>query len=234
MLGLLAARGRRPRRPRLLPGALRERLPARPGAYDARCSTPSRQPRPRSHTPRRRPASRSSTARRPAPGGAREHRRPRRRDGEREAYAKTHMDAKERRVFTPGESFVIAGDRLGLACCYDLAFPEPSRMLALQGARVLLVPMAWEVAAELRARERRGGAGGRERRLPGLRQPVRRRRAVPLPRREPGRRPARRAVVLLAEPTAWRSPTSTSAWSTGSATARTRGPIRCSTTAAPI
>jgi len=67
-------------------------------------------------------------------------------DGEREVYAKTHMDVKEREVFAPGETFVTAGDGLGLACCYDLAFPEPTRMLALQGARVLLVPMAWEVA----------------------------------------------------------------------------------------
>ena len=67
-------------------------------------------------------------------------------DGERAVYAKTHMDVKEREVFAPGESFVTAGDGLGLACCYDLAFPEATRMLALQGARVLLVPMAWGVA----------------------------------------------------------------------------------------
>jgi omega-amidase len=68
-------------------------------------------------------------------------------DGRRVEYRKTHMDVKERRVFTPGTSFVAAGDgSLGLACCYDLAFPEPSRILAVQGARVLLVPMAWEVA----------------------------------------------------------------------------------------
>jgi predicted amidohydrolase len=67
-------------------------------------------------------------------------------DGERTVYVKTHMDVKERQVFTPGETFVTAADGLGLACCYDLAFPEPTRMLALQGARVLLVPMAWEVA----------------------------------------------------------------------------------------
>ena len=67
-------------------------------------------------------------------------------DGSRDVYDKTHMDVKERVVFAPGSSFVTAGEGLGLACCYDLAFPEPTRMLALQGARVLLVPMAWEVA----------------------------------------------------------------------------------------
>jgi predicted amidohydrolase len=65
--------------------------------------------------------------------------------GDRLVYAKTHMDVTERQVFTRGESFAIADGSLGLACCYDLAFPEPSRILTLQGARVLLVPMAWEV-----------------------------------------------------------------------------------------
>jgi predicted amidohydrolase len=68
------------------------------------------------------------------------------RDGRRTDYEKTHMDVLERRVFAPGAAFVSAGGgTYGLACCYDLAFPEPARMLALQGARVLLVPMAWEV-----------------------------------------------------------------------------------------
>jgi predicted amidohydrolase len=60
-------------------------------------------------------------------------------------YAKTHMDVKEREVFARGDSFVVADGSFGLACCYDLAFPEPSRILALRGARILLVPMAWEV-----------------------------------------------------------------------------------------
>lgn len=67
-------------------------------------------------------------------------------DGRRTDYDKTHMDVLERQVFAPGSSLVTAGGgTYGLACCYDLAFPEPARMLALQGARVLLVPMAWEV-----------------------------------------------------------------------------------------
>jgi 5-aminopentanamidase len=65
--------------------------------------------------------------------------------GGRLVYAKTHMDVKERQVFTRGDSFAVAEGSLGLACCYDLAFPEPSRILTLQGARVLLAPMAWEV-----------------------------------------------------------------------------------------
>jgi predicted amidohydrolase len=65
-------------------------------------------------------------------------------DGDRVLYAKTHMDELERRVFVPGDEFVIVGE-LGLACCYDLAFPEMTRSLTLRGARVLVAPMAWEV-----------------------------------------------------------------------------------------
>jgi predicted amidohydrolase len=61
-------------------------------------------------------------------------------------YAKTHMDVKERRVFRPGDAFPADPDGvLGLACCYDLAFPEAIRAVSLAGARVVLVPMAWEV-----------------------------------------------------------------------------------------
>jgi predicted amidohydrolase len=55
------------------------------------------------------------------------------------------MDEKEQQVFARGESFVVVDGKLGLACCYDLAFPEPSRILSLRGARVVLAPMAWEV-----------------------------------------------------------------------------------------
>jgi predicted amidohydrolase len=66
--------------------------------------------------------------------------------GLRLVYAKTHMDVKERRVFARGDAFVVDdGSGVGLACCYDLAFPEAPRLLGLRGARVLVVPMAWEV-----------------------------------------------------------------------------------------
>jgi predicted amidohydrolase len=65
--------------------------------------------------------------------------------GDRLVYGKTHMVAKERRVFTPGSAFVVDERGIGLACCYDLAFPEAMRVLGLRGARLLIVPMAWEV-----------------------------------------------------------------------------------------
>ena len=65
--------------------------------------------------------------------------------GRRLVYAKTHMVAKELRVFAAGGEFMSDERGLGLACCYDLAFPEAMRVVTLRGARVLLVPMAWEV-----------------------------------------------------------------------------------------
>jgi predicted amidohydrolase len=66
-------------------------------------------------------------------------------NGGRLVYAKTHMVARERGVFVPGSEFVVDERGIGLACCYDLAFPEAGRILVLRGARLLLAPMAWEV-----------------------------------------------------------------------------------------
>jgi predicted amidohydrolase len=65
-------------------------------------------------------------------------------DGSRLVYAKTHLDAVERAVFERGDSFVVERRGIGVACCYDLAFPEPARAVNLLGARLLVVPMAWE------------------------------------------------------------------------------------------
>jgi len=47
----------------------------------------------------------------------------------------------------PGEEIVLSdlagGGRLGMTICYDLRFPELSRILAVRGARVLVVPAAF-------------------------------------------------------------------------------------------
>lgn len=66
------------------------------------------------------------------------------RDGRVEAYRKTHLTPFER------DRGLCAGDvlqsidtdcgMLGLLICYDAEFPEAARRLALQGARLLLVP----------------------------------------------------------------------------------------------
>ena len=66
----------------------------------------------------------------------------------------------------PGEDIVVSasagGVELGLTICYDVRFPELYRILALRGARVMLVPAAftlsttrehWEVLLRARAIE---------------------------------------------------------------------------------
>jgi predicted amidohydrolase len=88
-------------------------------------------------------------------------------------YRKVHMfdvDAggvayRESEHEQPGEEIVAApvgGLIAGLSVCYDLRFPELFRILALRGARVLLVPSAftaatgrdhWEVLLRARAIE---------------------------------------------------------------------------------
>jgi predicted amidohydrolase len=66
-------------------------------------------------------------------------------DGRRLDYFKTHLVAAEQPLFAAGDEFVVDGRGIGLACCYDLAFPEAVRVIAMRGTRVLLAPMAWEV-----------------------------------------------------------------------------------------
>jgi predicted amidohydrolase len=62
-------------------------------------------------------------------------------------YRKTHLFGDvDRAQFSPGPQapavFAWRGWRLGLLVCYDIEFPEPARMLALQGADAVLVPTA--------------------------------------------------------------------------------------------
>lgn len=89
-------------------------------------------------------------------------------------YSKIHMfdvvldgDAKymESATVTPGDEIVtvdINGMSVGLAICYDLRFPELFRILALRGARTIVLPAAftmttgkdhWEVLIRARAIE---------------------------------------------------------------------------------
>jgi predicted amidohydrolase len=96
-------------------------------------------------------------------------------DGEQQAvYRKIHMFDVEvgGRVYTesahraPGDEIVVTqaanGAELGMSICYDLRFPELYRILAVRGARILLVPAAftlattrehWEVLLRARAIE---------------------------------------------------------------------------------
>jgi predicted amidohydrolase len=77
---------------------------------------------------------------------------------DRAVYRKIHMfdvtvDGQvydESRHERPGDEIVTSrsagGVELGLSVCYDLRFPELYRILALRGARVLLVPAAFTLA----------------------------------------------------------------------------------------
>ncbi|MEV3871766.1 carbon-nitrogen hydrolase family protein [Streptomyces sp. NPDC049906] len=66
-------------------------------------------------------------------------------------YRKVHLyDAfsfTESRTISPGdgrlETFRVKGFHIGLVNCYDLRFPEISRLLAERGAEVLLAPASW-------------------------------------------------------------------------------------------
>lgn len=62
-------------------------------------------------------------------------------------YRKTHLFGDtDRAQFTQGDRppnvFTWRGWRLGLLICYDVEFPEATRLLALQGADAALVPTA--------------------------------------------------------------------------------------------
>lgn len=66
-------------------------------------------------------------------------------------YQKMHLTPLEKHLFTPGKRLATVETdlgRFGLLVCWDMAFPELSRLLAMQGADVLLAPSAWEVPHE--------------------------------------------------------------------------------------
>ncbi|MBP1999600.1 putative amidohydrolase [Paenibacillus shirakamiensis] len=71
------------------------------------------------------------------------------RDGELTAeYSKIHLFRlmEEEKHLTSGDeivTFPIEGAMGGASICYDIRFPELSRTLALQGAKVLFVPAEW-------------------------------------------------------------------------------------------
>jgi deaminated glutathione amidase len=80
-------------------------------------------------------------------------------DGELKAsYRKIHMfdvevggrSYRESELEEPGEEIVLSQTReglgLGLSVCYDLRFPELYRILAIEGAQLLVVPAAFTLA----------------------------------------------------------------------------------------
>lgn len=62
-------------------------------------------------------------------------------------YRKIHITSLEKGIFTPGNEIVSIKTELGhigLMICWDLAFPEVARTLAVRGADLILNPSAWE------------------------------------------------------------------------------------------
>jgi 5-aminopentanamidase len=66
-------------------------------------------------------------------------------------YRKTHLWDGEKRIFAAGTEAPTVIDtpagRMGVLVCYDLEFPEMTRLLALHGADVVLVPANWPLVA---------------------------------------------------------------------------------------
>ncbi|WP_126425418.1 nitrilase-related carbon-nitrogen hydrolase [Brevibacillus marinus] len=69
-------------------------------------------------------------------------------------YRKSFLWGKEKEIFVPGEKkyelFHTSLGPIGVLICYDIEFPEPSRLLTLQGAQLIVVPSVWSKQAEPR------------------------------------------------------------------------------------
>ena len=64
-------------------------------------------------------------------------------------YRKVHLFAKEKDYFKAGDTYPVFDTslgNLGIMICWDTAFPEVARSLALKGADLLIVPTNWEKA----------------------------------------------------------------------------------------
>jgi predicted amidohydrolase len=71
-------------------------------------------------------------------------------DGVHSVYRKCHLPLDEHRLTTTGDqlaAFDTPVGRLGMLICYDKAFAEASRTLALDGAQVLCILSAWPASA---------------------------------------------------------------------------------------
>ena len=65
-------------------------------------------------------------------------------------HRKVHMPLREGRLTTPGDRLAAVDTpvgRIGMLICYDKAFPEASRTLALDGAEIICFLSAWPASA---------------------------------------------------------------------------------------
>ncbi len=67
--------------------------------------------------------------------------------GLRAVYRKVHLWNREKELFTPGDALPpvveTSHGRIGVMICFDLEFPEWTRIAALAGADLLAVPTNW-------------------------------------------------------------------------------------------
>ena len=68
-------------------------------------------------------------------------------------YRKTHLPYLGADRFTdhgnkPYQTYTTPVGNIGLNICFDLRFPEPSRVMALKGAEVIVLPTNWPEGAE--------------------------------------------------------------------------------------
>lgn len=67
---------------------------------------------------------------------------------------KSLLWGRERYIFTPGSIeypvFDIKVGKVGILLCYEMEFPETSRLLTLQGAEIIVCPAVWSMAASRR------------------------------------------------------------------------------------
>jgi predicted amidohydrolase len=65
-------------------------------------------------------------------------------------YRKTHLWDREKLMFTPGdrlpEVLPTAHGNLAVLVCYDLEFPELTRLVSVQGAELIVAPVNWPLA----------------------------------------------------------------------------------------
>lgn len=63
-------------------------------------------------------------------------------------YDKNHLFGQEKDFFEVGQSYPVIDTvfgKIGIMVCYDANFPEPARILACQGAEIIICPAAWRI-----------------------------------------------------------------------------------------
>lgn len=66
---------------------------------------------------------------------------------------KVNLWKSEKKRFSEGRDFPVfktCAGRTAAVLCYDLEFPEPARIVSMNGARLIFCPAAWSFAAERR------------------------------------------------------------------------------------